>query len=156
MFRHHRKSHHHDFLSGDSGANILIGGDGNDTLGGDGANDSLYGGTGNDVASFLTGATAAATLTLPGGGTGTLTVSGLGTDSITSIEGIQGTSAYGDSLTGNASSNTLLGDGGNDTLIPNTLGSAGQAGDSMAGGAGDDLFRIENAVFESIDGGIGN
>ena len=123
-----------DTLTGDVNANSLRGEAGNDTLIGRAGADALDGGGGTDTASYA-GATAAVTVNLT---TGTHTGEAQG-DTFTSIEIISG-SGHNDTLTGNASANSLRGTGGNDTLI-------GRAGaDALDGGGGTDTASYAGAT----------
>jgi Ca2+-binding RTX toxin-like protein len=134
-----------DSLTGDAAANLLIGGAGNDTLTGGSGNDTLVGGEGDDslvgglgvdVASYAT-ATADLEITLVA--TGTLEVEGFGTDSLSSIEGLEGGSGN-DSLTGDAFANLLIGGAGNDTL------NGGAGNDTLNGGLGTDTASYATAA----------
>jgi Ca2+-binding RTX toxin-like protein len=151
-----------DGLSGSAGANTLIGLDGNDTLRGRGSNDVLNGGSGDD---YLEGGAGADVLA---GGTGRdvifyadstagVTVD-LGTgrcsggdgqgDVFSGIEGVRGSSAHGDTLTGSAVANSMSGFGGNDVL-------AGLAGDDdLSGNDGNDVLR-GGAGADVLVGGAG-
>jgi Ca2+-binding RTX toxin-like protein len=71
--------------------------------------------------------------------------SGLGTgghaegDRLSNIENLIGSSARGDTLTGNTGANRIEGGGGNDTL------DGGGGSDTLFGGTGDDTYIINNA-----------
>src|SRR6266545_5096347 len=115
-----------DKLSGAGGfRDILVGGPGGD---------ALNGGAGISDFAFYFGAPGPMTVDLTAG-----TATGDGSDTLTGVEGIGG-SGFDDVLTGNAASNFLFGDAGNDTL-------AGGDGDNdgLWGGDGDD----------ALDGGSG-
>jgi len=114
-----------DTLTGNASANVLNGGLGDDTL---------NGGDGNDTASYE-GAASAVTVSLITG----LATGGAGSDTLTSIENLTG-SSFNDVLTGSAAANFLIGAIGDDTLI----GDAGN--DTLLGGAGNDV----------LDGGEGS
>ena len=111
-----------DVLTGNAGANVLVGGLGNDTLdGGDGddilrggqGNDTLIGGIGIDTAIY-DDATGGVTVSLNVGGA--QATGGAGTDTLSGIENLTG-SSFGDVLTGDDGANVLTGGLGNDTLI---------------------------------------
>jgi Ca2+-binding RTX toxin-like protein len=111
-----------DTLTGNTGANLLQGGLGNDTLNGGLGNDSLDGGTGTDTASYA-GASAGVTVTLAS--SAAQNTVNAGTDTLTSIENLTG-SSFNDTLTGNTGANLLQGGLGNDTL------NGGLGNDSLA------------------------
>ncbi len=120
-----------DRIAAGAGVDTLNGGDGDDTLDGGADNDSIDGGNGFDVISF-SGAAAGVVLTMTESSNGSFSVAGLGTDTFTSIEGIEGSSTGNDNITGNTSANKLNGGGGNDTL------NGGDGADTIDGGAGAD------------------
>ena len=133
-----------DRLNGSSGWDGLFGGNGDDRLFGNGGDDWLNGGSGNDVINGGTGidtvdySDAAGGITLNLSSTRGQRTSGSGTDTVTNVENVNG-SSFNDRLTGNGLANQLDGNGGNDQLF----GMVGN--DILTGGLGDDL----------IDGGIG-
>ncbi len=102
--------------TGGSGTDIfsnienIIGSSYNDTLIGNSSNNTIDGSAGTDTISYST-ATAAVTVNLFTG-----TATGDGTDTLSNIENIIG-SSYNDTLTGNTANNTIDGGAGNDTLI---------------------------------------
>jgi Ca2+-binding RTX toxin-like protein len=110
------------------GNDILDGGAGNDTLIGGAGNDTLIGGNGINTADYST-ATAAVTVNLSM--TGAQNTGSAGTDTLSGIENLTG-SSYNDTLTGDANANVISGGAGNDTI-------AGGAGaDTLDGGTGID------------------
>jgi Ca2+-binding RTX toxin-like protein len=117
-------------ISGGGGNDTIIGGAGNDTLEGAAGNDSLTGGEGTDTASYAS-ATAAVTVSLA------LTTAqntvGAGTDTLTTIENLTG-SSFNDTLTGSSSANTIIGGAGNDVI------NGGAGNDVLTGGIGADAF----------------
>ena len=121
-----------DSLTGNDQANVLTGGAGDDLLIGGLGNDVLAGGTGIDTASFL--GTSAVNVNLALG-----TATGVGTDTLSGIENLIGSSGY-DTLTGNAGANQIDGGAGNDVI------SGGEGADTLTGGAGMDLFIISFAA----------
>ncbi len=147
-------------LSGQGGGDTLEGGAGNDSLEGDGGadlllggagDDRLTGGEGGDTASFA-GALGAVIASLA---TGTST--GEGTDSLFSIEKLDG-SAFADTLPGDLGDNRLSGgdsgdslDGalGNDTLL------GGEDRDTLIGGDGNDLLDGQSRA-DRLEGGLGD
>lgn len=134
-----------DVLDGGEGNDLLIGGEGDDFLFGRGGDDTLIGGEGNDLLDGGEGNDTAdysddsegVTVDL---GTGRATGSGIGRDTLASIENVIGGSGD-DVLIGNEAANILFGGAGNDRIV---IG----AGDMAEGGEGDD--RIE-----AIAGGTG-
>lgn len=127
-----------DILNGGTGNDTLQGGDGNDKLVGDAGADQLNGGAGFDTAAYDT-ATAAVTVSLANPASNTGQAAG---DTYSSVENIFG-SRFGDTLTGNSSSNYLIGWRGDDTLV------GGGGADRLNGGAGADTF-VFTAVRDSL------
>jgi Ca2+-binding RTX toxin-like protein len=129
-----------DTLTGMAGNDILIGGTGNDTLvPGAGADENL-GGMGTDTVVFAaTGAAVTANLS-------TGTAPGQGSDSLSAVENLTGTSK-GDSLTGGSTANVLKGLGGVDVL----KGLAGN--DTLNGGLGNDTLNGGTGTDTCIAGG---
>ena len=119
-----------DTLTGDSLANVLIGGGGNDMLKGGDGNDTLDGGAGIDTADY-SDKTASVAVTLNGATNATVTVGGVAEDTIRNIENVTGGSGD-DTLTGDSLANVLVGGGGNDML------KGGGGNDMLDGGAGVD------------------
>jgi serralysin len=122
-----------DALTGDGNANQLTGGAGADTLSGGLGNDVLLGGLGNDVMDggggasdtasyFDIGAAVTVSLAL----TTAQNTIGAGTDTLTNFENLIG-SNFGDTLSGNAGANIIVG---------------GYGRDMMTGGGGNDRFRL--------------
>ena len=117
-----------DHLTGNDKVNVFTGGAGDDVMDGQG---------GSDFVSYFTA---------PGPVTVDLTVSGpqntvsAGNDTLISIENIEGSLTYGDTLTGDGGDNTLYGFGGDDTLH---------------GGGGNDTL-IDSDGNNLLDGGAGN
>ena len=158
-----------DLLDGGTGSDVLYGGDGDDTLIGGSGNsaDSLYGGAGTDTADYshhltaldsLSGGsftfvdnTTAVTVNLATG-----VATGLGTDSLFSIENVIGGSGA-DSITGDGLANRLQGGAENDTLSgaagADTL--YGDAGVDRIYGGGDDDLAYGGADGDLIYGNDG-
>ncbi len=148
-----------DTITGGKGADVLYGGEGNDSFiiaaAGDHVDGELTDGEDGYDTIVFTSTTAGANLIL---------------SSLTDVEAAvlgpaTGTTAlniYADNLlngtgialTGNAGNNVLSGSGWNDALT------GGGGNDTLVGGAGDDRFFIgalaEYGVKESLDGGVGN
>ncbi len=155
-----------DSMFGDEGDDILVGGIGNDRLDGGAdndilrgdlgddllfaseGNDDLHGGEGNDTVSYANingsvivflGDTVDTRASLKGSdGTKDLGSATLGTDYLTDIENVIG-SSFDDAIFGNSSVNRLEGADGNDLLV--AIGE-----DTLVGGNGSDTF-----AFFSLD-----
>lgn len=131
-----------DMLLGNGGNDTLDGGTGRDTLNGGAGADSLTGGTGIDTASYQSGATSGVTVSLAV--TGLQATGGAGTDTLSSIERLTG-SSYADKLTGNNDANVLKGRSGGDTLV----GKGGN--DTLIGAGGADKFLFNTPLNESTN-----
>jgi Ca2+-binding RTX toxin-like protein len=141
---------------GSSGANFFNLRTGDDTIQAGGGNDRIDlsrfgtasygdevidGGAGFDLVSFHTGSGALSAVvvdlaagTAMGGGQG-----GTGSASLTGVERVIGTDAFGDRLSGSAAAERFEGRGGNDTL-------SGMGGnDTLVGEAGQDMFVFASA-----------
>ena len=118
-----------DFFYGGAGNDKLLGGKGNDFLIGDAGKDTLDGGAGRDWvgASPSQPDPVALTIDLAKG----IVTSGLGTDTLISIENAAGEDLK-DSIKGNSGNNALLGYGGKDTI------DGGDGADTIWGGLGRD------------------
>ena len=125
-----------DTLTGSKYNDILQGLVGNDWLNGGLGTDTIDGGNGTDTASYFD---AAAAVKVSLAITNAQNTGGAGTDTLISIENLEG-SAYADRLTGNAVSNTLSGGAGNDTL------DGGAGGDVLIGGDGNDIYIDRKSV----------
>ncbi len=133
-----RGSKGNDTIVSDDAANILHGEAGNDTfvMCADGVDDHVNGGHGSDTADYGE-VTMAISADLE---TGVANGEDIGTDSLTSIENLLGTSA-GDQLSGNSADNEITGNGGNDEI---------------SGHAGDDVFKATvDDGDDTFDGGEG-
>jgi Ca2+-binding RTX toxin-like protein len=132
-------------LTGNGLSNLVTGGTGNDVLAGGSGVDTLAGGLGNDIYTMDTSDTI-------------VEAANAGTDEVrtviasytlgTNLENLTGTSAAGQSLTGNGLANLITGGGGNDVLG----GAAGN--DTLAGGNGADTL-VGGAGADSLKGGAG-
>jgi Ca2+-binding RTX toxin-like protein len=127
-----------DILIGNGGSDSLVGGEGDDILAGGAGNDTLVGGANNGFGDTATYIDAGAGVTVSLAISGTQSTGGGGTDTLSNIENLTG-STYDDRLTGNGAANVLDGLSGNDSLI------GGGGNDTLIGGLGDD----------SLEGGIG-
>jgi hypothetical protein len=150
---------------GSSTGDVLIGSGGDDTQTGGAGNETIVGGAGNDTISG-------------GGGTDTVTYSGAptgvivrlnygdvpndgfgGTDTISGVENVTGT-AFNDTLIGQGGANTLAGGAGYDVLIglggdDILVGGAGTANE-LYGGAGNDVYYSDanDTIVETAGQGI--
>lgn len=142
-----------DRLSGTDGVNVLSGTQGNDTLLGLGGFDLIEGGVGDDSIdggagfdfAILRNSDGAVTVDLS---TGRSSSTSLGNDTLVGIEAVFGTS-LGDSITGDAARNVLMGNNGNDTL------NGADGDDLLLADAGDDSVTGGNGN-DRINGGTGN
>jgi len=130
-------------LNGGAGADTLRGVAGNDALNGGAGGDALDGGTGVDFATYEHAAAGVlASLAFPAANTGEAAG-----DTYASVEGIIG-SDFRDTLVGDGGSNTLRGGDGNDYL----QGAGGL--DTLEGGSGSDQLE-GSASPDGLDGGVG-
>ncbi|WP_223451162.1 MULTISPECIES: retention module-containing protein [unclassified Pseudomonas] len=128
-----------DVLTAGAGNNELHGGAGNDLLYSGAGNDLLDGGTGIDTASY---AHATAGVKVDLSLLGAQNTVGAGTDTLTAIENLTG-SSFDDKLTGDSHNNIITGGLGNDVL--NGGGGddvliGGLGNNTLTGGAGTDSF----------------
>jgi Ca2+-binding RTX toxin-like protein len=130
-----------DTLTGSKYNDILQGLVGNDWLNGGLGTDTIDGGNGTDTASYFD---AAAAVKVSLAITNAQNTGGAGTDTLISIENLEG-SAYADRLTGNAVSNTLSGGAGNDTL------DGGAGGDVLIGGDGNDIYIVDDVADQVVE-----
>jgi Ca2+-binding RTX toxin-like protein len=141
-----------DYILGGTGNDTVRGGTGNDTIIFEAGADRIFGDDGADLLSFdflqTGGVTVNLTTGVHGGAAAGLTIAG--------IEQIEG-SFFGDTITGNALANRLIGQegadsltggGGNDTLV------GGALNDTMSGGPGNDLI-FTLADRDRVSGGDG-
>jgi VCBS repeat-containing protein len=161
-----------DALSGTPEDDQIFGLGGNDRLGGGGGNDLLDGGPGNDTATYLLSATGGLTVNLAAG---VAFGAGVGTDTLHSIEGING-SNFADSynavgfgasiLNANIGSsgtfNQFQGNGGNDSIAGNgntrllfTNASAGVIVD-LAAGTADGDGSVGHDTLSGVNGVTGS
>ena len=133
-----------DGLDGGNGNDNLLGYGGNDVLVGGAGNDRLDGGAGVDTASYVTagGAVTAALAVTTAQSTG-----GAGTDTISGVENLLG-SSYDDRLTGNSGVNLIEAGRGNDQLY------GGAGNDVLYGGDGNDRVPGD-AGADLLFGGVG-
>ena len=146
-----------DKLDGGLGADSLVGGAGDDALIGGMGNDTMRGGAGVDLADF---AAAGVDLSVD---LSTGRARGEGADWLFEVENINagegddnlGGSAPANALNGGAGDDSLCGWAGNDTLAGCFYGKNGgrYERDTLAGGAGDDLFELGWAGGRFYDDG---
>jgi hypothetical protein len=132
-------------LDGKAGDDTILAGLGDDILIGGLGNDRLEGGGGSDTADY-SDQTTAITVKL---GDGTATGSGIGKDTLKSIENVV-TGSGSDTITCSSTSSNVFAGGGNDTII------FGGRRDVVEGGEGADLFRFTNAAAASRHGTTSN
>lgn len=149
-----------DSLSAGAGNDSILGGDGDDTIFDGVGNDTIFGGAGNDVIDDAGGFNATSDPTLAFGEAGNDTLNGTaGGDTLDggADDDVLAGEDGNDSLTGGTGNDSIRADGGSDTLVGgagnDTLdGGTGDddlilgAGDSAAGGTGDDEFRFDNTL----------
>ncbi|MCP1517078.1 VCBS repeat-containing protein [Pseudomonas migulae] len=128
-----------DVLTAGAGNNELHGGAGNDLLYSGAGNDLLDGGTGIDTASY---AHATAGVKVDLSLLGAQNTVGAGTDTLTAIENLTG-SSFDDKLTGDSHNNIITGGLGNDVLSGgggDDVLIGGLGNNTLTGGAGADSF----------------
>jgi serralysin len=133
-----------DSISGDKGADTLLGFAGDDVITGEGGGDVLYGGSGSDTADYST-ATSGLYASLANPSINTGDADG---DEYHDIENLGGTD-YADALNGDNAANVISGDDGGDIL----KGYGG--GDDLRGGTGNDIL-IGGAGADTLSGGLGS
>jgi Ca2+-binding RTX toxin-like protein len=124
-------------LTGNGLANTITGAGGDDLLDGGAGADVLAGGLGNDA--YVIDHAGDVASENAGGGTDEVRTALAGYTLAANVENLVGTSASGQSLTGNTQNNRLTGGAGDDRL------DGGIGGDRLAGGAGDDTFVVDHA-----------
>ncbi|MFD2450837.1 beta strand repeat-containing protein [Ideonella paludis] len=122
--------------TGNEAANALLGTDGNDVLDGAGGVDTLTGGLGDDR--YVISQIGDVAIEAVGGGTDTV-VAHINTVLGANIENLTLAGAASSGM-GNALANLIIGNISNDTLDGAT------GADSLRGGAGDDLYKVDNAA----------
>jgi Ca2+-binding RTX toxin-like protein len=132
-----------DSIYGYAGNDYLWGGDGNDFLQGAAGADTLVGGNGIDTADYNGAAGVYVNLSTGYGYYGEAAG-----DRLYSIENVQGTVGYGDTLIGSAVANVLSGYGGNDSLY------GYDGNDALYGMDGNDFLQGGNGA-DWLDGGAG-
>jgi serralysin len=134
-----------DSLSGGGGADLLSGGAGDDLLDGGAGADRMLGGFGNDI--YEVGESGDAVIETLGQGTDEIRTALAAYTLPTGVEALTGTSASGQTLTGNGLNNILTGNAGDDTLTGGAgddLLDGGAGADTMTGGAGNDAYVVDN------------
>jgi Ca2+-binding RTX toxin-like protein len=127
-----------DVLYGGAGDDALDGGDDNDVLEGAAGADNLIGGNGIDTVSYAS-SSAGVFVTMGG-----ISIGGDATGDIMSgIEQVIG-SGFTDSISGDATANTLWGMAGDDTLF------GGVGADVLKGGAGNDTFGYFSVADSTV------
>ena len=126
-------------IIGGAGNDNLNGGSGNDAIRGGAGQDTMDGGAGIDLLDFSDAASGFTLTFTSGSGSVNNSVTALGNDSYSNMEGVIGSSTGADTLNGSTNADVFYGLGGNDTLNGN------DGNDTLRGGAGND----------TIDGGNG-
>lgn len=147
-----------DSLSGREGNDTLEGGSGNDTLDGGVGADTMIGGIGNDI--YFVDNVADQVIEDANAGIDEVRTT-LGSYVLkANFENLTGTSATGQTLTGNTLDNVIKGGAGNDTLdggAGNDTLDGGAGADTLIGGIGNDIYVVDNIgdkLVESRDAGI--
>ena len=164
-----------DNLTGDNGPNAIEGLDRADNLEGLGGDDTITdaaGGTSDtDEVHYENSPGPGGIVADLGAGTVNGTAAGAGTDTVSGVFGVHGT-IFGDTITGDANHNSLVGDSGSDTLVPlagpdfatggsgtDTVSyatetgpivtadlSSGETDNVTAPGGNDTVFQVENLI----------
>jgi serralysin len=138
---------------------VIFGTTGNDNITGSSQTDFLLGGSGDDVIDGGGGFNFAGYF-FDGAVTVSLAIAGpqntgsAGTDTLTNIQGLEGSNTGGDTLTGDDFANVFLGWGGNDVLVGgagNDVLVGGLGRDKLTGGADSDRFDFDS-ILESRAG----
>src|SRR4051812_1193898 len=124
-----------DSLAGKSGNDLIFGGDGNDTLDGGAGADMLVGNAGDDV--YLVDQTGDVVIELAGEGHDVVVATAASYTLADNVEDLYFAGTGGFSGTGNSLGNRLAGGSGIDTL---------------AGGAGDDVYEVQQSADVVIEG----
>lgn len=171
-----------DVINGGAGEDVLSGSDGNDTLSGGDGDDTLEGGAGADVLDGGSDRVSLGQAIQPGQAYGdtiryasssAALVADLATGSlfgghatgdsivlnggVSSVENVVGTTDFGDTISGDARANRLLGLGGNDWLdgrAGDDVLVGGDGNDTLMGGDGDDALSGDDGD-DRLDGGAG-
>jgi Ca2+-binding RTX toxin-like protein len=130
------------YLTGNRGANTIIGAAGADTISGGGGLDRLQGGAGDDL--YIVALRGFVIAEQAGGGADTV-ISSINYSAHGGVEAVLLSGSAALTLRGNAEDNLLVGNTGDNALFGNAgadtlVGGGGR--DTMAGGAGADLFRL--------------
>ena len=133
-----------DGLDGGNGNDNLLGYGGNDVLAGGAGNDRLDGGAGVDTVNYVSAGSA---VTVSLAVTTAQNTGGAGTDTISGVENLAG-SSFDDRLTGSSGANVIEGGRGNDQIY------GGAGNDSCYGGDGNDRIQGD-AGADLMFGGSG-
>lgn len=129
-----------DTINGGGGNDTICAGDGYDTINPGSGTDWVDGGLGGNVLDYSAVA-AAMTVNLATG-----SATGDGTDTISNVSDVYGSTSFADLITGNTLNNFLVGWGGDDVIV----GAAGA--DFIQGGDGNDALE-GNAGNDTLQGG---
>jgi Ca2+-binding RTX toxin-like protein len=135
-----------DVLRGEDGDDTLSGGDGNDLLDGGAGADQLEGGLGNDIYTVDSSDTVTEAANA---GTDEVQTALAAYTLAADVEKLTGTSATGQTLTGNGLANLITGNAGNDVIA------GGSGADRLIGGLGNDVYTMDTSdtVIEAANAG---
>ncbi|MDQ0474839.1 beta strand repeat-containing protein, partial [Labrys wisconsinensis] len=145
-----------NLIVGGSGSDTLNGGSGNDTLDGGAGGDTLIGGLGNDV--FIVDSAGDSVVENASEGLDEVRTT-LGSYTLgANVENLTGTATTGQILTGNALANTITGGAGNDALDGGDGNDVldGRGGDdTLTGGLGADTYYVDSIGDVIVEAAVG-
>lgn len=137
-----------DFLFGGEGDDGLLGGVGDDWLDGGRGVDSLDGGDGFDIVSFASNADQGVEVNLQ---TGLVTNDGFGNaETMISIESVQGTSIFHDTVNGSGNNDIIIVSGADNTVFGRNgddIITIDGGGGAIDGGSGTDTLQLSGVLF---------
>ena len=140
-------------ITGTSGNDNLTGTSGDDTIDGLAGADTMTGGLGNDT--YYVDNPGDVVVELSGQGTDIVSTSLAAYTLPTNVEKLIGSSAGGQTLTGNDLQDTIIGGGGDDTIYGGNFSNHDSLANSLQGGGGNDTIYIGTGYGNSVDGGAG-
>ena len=129
-----------DTLIGNTSSNELRGNAGNDFLDGRAGADFMLGGQGNDTYAVDVAGDAVAEAANEGNDTIRTGLASYSIAALTNVENLTGTSASGQTLTGNSAANIITGNNGADVL------DGGLGVDTLVGGGGNDTYFVRDGT----------